>query len=174
MLINSVFHRLYLFLNDLSYSFTSSLTSNLNDMKTIFTYVAVLLVSTSVFAEISSTEKNALLKLYKATKGSQWTNKWDLKSPTTTWYGVEIKNDKVIGIITDGDIRRMLNKSDTIAGFTAIDIMTKNPKTIKSTDMVSDALNIMEDFSITQLVVVDEGVYKGVIHLHDILKEGIV
>lgn len=67
-------------------------------MKSIFTYVAVLLVSTSVFAEISSTEKNALIKLYKATKGSQWTNKWDLKSPTTTWYGVEIKNDKVVGI----------------------------------------------------------------------------
>ena len=52
--------------------------------------------------------------------------------------------------------------------------MTVNPKTIKSTDMVVDALNILEDFSITQLVVVDNGEYKGVIHLHDILKEGIV
>ena len=85
-----------------------------------------------------------------------------------------LDNDKVIGIITDGDIRRMLNKTDSIAGLTAQDIMTKNPKTIKSTDMVSDALNILEDFSITQLVVVDDGEYKGVIHLHDILKEGIV
>lgn len=85
-----------------------------------------------------------------------------------------IENEKVIGIITDGDIRRMLNKTENISGLTAQDIMTKNPKTIKSTDMVSDALNILEDFSITQLVVVDNGDYKGVIHLHDILKEGIV
>lgn len=85
-----------------------------------------------------------------------------------------VDNNKVIGIITDGDIRRMLNKSDTITGLTAVDIMTKNPKTIKSTDMVSEALDILEDFSITQLVVVDDGEYKGVIHLHDILKEGIV
>ena len=85
-----------------------------------------------------------------------------------------IENDKVIGIITDGDIRRMLNKTETITGLIAKDIMTVNPKTIKSSDMVVDALNILEDFSITQLVVVDNGEYKGVIHLHDILKEGIV
>ncbi|MBP8156906.1 MAG: KpsF/GutQ family sugar-phosphate isomerase [Flavobacterium sp.] len=85
-----------------------------------------------------------------------------------------VDNQKVIGIITDGDIRRMLNKTETISGLSAKDIMTVNPKTIKSTDMVSDALNILEDFSITQLVVVDNGEYQGVIHLHDILKEGIV
>lgn len=85
-----------------------------------------------------------------------------------------IENDKVVGIITDGDIRRMLNKTETITGLTAKDIMTVNPKTIKSSDMVADALNILEDFSITQLVVVDNNEYKGVIHLHDILKEGIV
>lgn len=85
-----------------------------------------------------------------------------------------VDKDKVIGIITDGDLRRMLNKSETISGLTAVDIMTKNPKMVKSTDLVSDALNILEDFSITQLVVVDNGEYKGVLHLHDILKEGIV
>ncbi len=85
-----------------------------------------------------------------------------------------IENNKVVGIITDGDIRRMLNKTETISGLTAKDIMTVNPKIIKSNDMVVDALNSMEDFSITQLVVVDNGEYKGVIHLHDILKEGIV
>jgi arabinose-5-phosphate isomerase len=68
----------------------------------------------------------------------------------------------------------MLNKSEIISGLTALDIMTKNPKMIKSTDLVSDALNILEDFSITQLVVVDNDEYKGVLHLHDILKEGIV
>jgi arabinose-5-phosphate isomerase len=68
----------------------------------------------------------------------------------------------------------MLNKTETIAGLTAKEIMTVNPKTIQSTDLVSDALNILEDFSITQLVVVDRNEYKGVLHLHDILKEGIV
>jgi len=85
-----------------------------------------------------------------------------------------IENNKVIGIITDGDIRRMLNNNDTFAHLTAKDIMTKNPKTIQLTSMVTDALNILEDFSITQLVVTDNGDYKGVLHLHDILKEGIV
>lgn len=85
-----------------------------------------------------------------------------------------VEDEKVIGIITDGDIRRMLNERDSFLDLTAKDIMTKNPKVIKSTDMVVDALNILEDFSITQLVVVDENKYLGVLHLHDILKEGIV
>lgn len=85
-----------------------------------------------------------------------------------------IENEKVLGIITDGDIRRMLNENDSFTHLTAKDIMTKNPKMIQSTTMVAEALNILEDFSITQLVVVDDGEYKGVIHLHDILKEGIV
>jgi arabinose-5-phosphate isomerase len=85
-----------------------------------------------------------------------------------------IENDKVVGIITDGDIRRMLNDHDNIAGLTASDIMTRNPKTIRSTDMAIDALHMLENFAITQLVVVDDGEYKGVLHLHDILKEGIV
>ncbi|MFI0490988.1 SIS domain-containing protein [Flavobacterium sp.] len=85
-----------------------------------------------------------------------------------------IESEKVIGIITDGDIRRMLNENDTFTHLTAKDIMTKNPKMIQSTTMVADALNILEDFAITQLIVVDNGEYKGVLHLHDILKEGIV
>lgn len=85
-----------------------------------------------------------------------------------------IENKNIIGIITDGDIRRMLNDRDNIAGVTAADIMTHNPKTIKSTDMAVDALNTMENHSITQLVVADNGEYKGILHLHDILKEGIV
>ncbi|MNF33347.1 Arabinose 5-phosphate isomerase KdsD [compost metagenome] len=85
-----------------------------------------------------------------------------------------IEENKVVGIITDGDIRRMLNDRDTFADLTAKDIMTKNPKMTSSNAMVVDAFNIMEDFSITQLVVVDDMEYKGVLHLHDILKEGIV
>ena len=85
-----------------------------------------------------------------------------------------IENNKVIGIITDGDIRRMLNNNDTFVHLTAKDIMTKNPKTIQLSSMVTDALNVLEDFSITQLIVTDQDEYKGVLHLHDILKEGIV
>ncbi len=85
-----------------------------------------------------------------------------------------VENEKVIGIITDGDIRRMLSDRDSVAGIHAREIMTRNPKMISSKDMVVDALNILEDFSITQLIVVDEGQYQGVIHLHDILKEGII
>jgi arabinose-5-phosphate isomerase len=85
-----------------------------------------------------------------------------------------IENNKLIGIITDGDLRRMLNKTENIAGLTAKDIMTVNPKTISSDILVSEALNILENFSITQLVVCDNDEYKGILHLHDILKEGIV
>lgn len=85
-----------------------------------------------------------------------------------------IDNNKITGIITDGDIRRMLNDRDNIAGVTAQDIMTHKPKTIRSTDMAVDALNTMENYAITQLVVADEGEYKGILHLHDILKEGII
>ena len=85
-----------------------------------------------------------------------------------------IENEKILGIITDGDIRRMLTDRDSFSDLSAKDIMTKNPKVIQLSDMVVDALNILEDFSITQLVVVENGTYKGVLHLHDILKEGIV
>ncbi|KOS06348.1 D-arabinose 5-phosphate isomerase [Flavobacterium akiainvivens] len=85
-----------------------------------------------------------------------------------------IENGKLVGIITDGDIRRMLNDRDNIAGVTAADVMTRNPKTVASHDMVVDAFNTMENHSITQLMVVDGGVYKGVLHIHDILKEGVI
>ncbi|RZJ24616.1 MAG: KpsF/GutQ family sugar-phosphate isomerase [Flavobacterium sp.] len=85
-----------------------------------------------------------------------------------------VETGRVVGIITDGDIRRMLNDRDTFIDLRAADIMTRNPKSIRPGDMVTDALNLMEDFSITQLIVLDGSQYKGVIHLHDILKEGIV
>ncbi|WP_320814503.1 KpsF/GutQ family sugar-phosphate isomerase [Flavobacterium sp.] len=85
-----------------------------------------------------------------------------------------VENNTVIGIITDGDIRRMLNTRDTFIDLVAQDIMTKNPKNIDSAILVSEALNILENNSITQLVVLDGNKYLGVLHLHDILKEGIV
>ena len=82
--------------------------------------------------------------------------------------------DKLVGIITDGDIRRMLSKTTEIADFTAKDIMGKNPKTISDDAMAIDALNTMENNSITQMLVVDNNNnYVGVVHLHDLIKEGI-
>ncbi len=85
-----------------------------------------------------------------------------------------IENNVVIGIITDGDIRRMLSNQDTFADLTARDIMTQHPKHISSNLLVSEALNVLENNAITQLVVIDNQEYKGILHLHDILKEGIV
>jgi arabinose-5-phosphate isomerase len=85
-----------------------------------------------------------------------------------------IENEIVIGIITDGDIRRMLNENETIQNIKAQDIMSKNPKTIEANKLAVEALNTMENNKITQLIVVENNIYIGVIHLHDILKEGIV
>lgn len=83
-------------------------------------------------------------------------------------------NSNLIGIITDGDLRRMLEKSQDIGGFVAKDIMTSNPRTIDKNTHVADALSIMRKENITQLLVVDGSNYVGVIHLHDILREGIL
>jgi arabinose-5-phosphate isomerase len=81
---------------------------------------------------------------------------------------------KFAGIITDGDLRRMLEKNNDISGIVAGDIMTSNPKIIQAGNLVVDALAIMRNHNITQLPVFENGEYVGVIHLHDILKEGIL
>jgi arabinose-5-phosphate isomerase len=83
-------------------------------------------------------------------------------------------NDKLMGIITDGDLRRMLLKHPDIEHVKAKEIMTPNPKTINEDDLVADALHKMRHNSITQLPVLKDGRYVGVIHLHDILKEGVL
>lgn len=84
------------------------------------------------------------------------------------------ENDNLLGIITDGDLRRMLQKGCNFESITANDIMTLNPKTIDANAMAVKAFSLMENNSITQLAVVENGKYVGMIHLHDILKEGIV
>ncbi len=81
---------------------------------------------------------------------------------------------KLIGVVTDGDIRRMLEKTDDIKKIVAKDIMTMNPKTIGSSEMAVTALDMMRQNSITQLIVVDEEKYVGVVHLHDLVKEGLI
>ena len=81
---------------------------------------------------------------------------------------------KLIGIITDGDLRRMLEKNIEIGNIQASDIMTQNPVTIDKNAYAIRALNIMQNKNITQLIVEEQGSVIGFIHLHDILKEGIV
>jgi arabinose-5-phosphate isomerase len=85
-----------------------------------------------------------------------------------------IENDRLAGIITDGDLRRMLQGRTDVALLKAADILSPKPLTVTSDALVSDALDLMRSKNITQLLVVDDEKYLGVIHLHDILKEGII
>lgn len=84
------------------------------------------------------------------------------------------KEKKLLGIITDGDIRRMLEKGLSLDSVKAIDIMSKNPKTIDISELAYKAFTIMEENKITSVVVLDGGQYKGLVHIHDIIREGIV
>lgn len=84
-----------------------------------------------------------------------------------------VENDKVVGAITDGDLRRMLQKNQDITNLCAADIMTKNPKTISPDILAVEALDLMKKKQITNLFVVENQQYLGVIHIHDIIKEGI-
>jgi len=83
-------------------------------------------------------------------------------------------NENLVGIITDGDLRRMLESEESVSQLTAVHIMNKKPKNIDSSALAVDALTLMRKYSITQLVVMDGLRYKGMIHLHDIVKEGII
>ncbi len=86
-----------------------------------------------------------------------------------------IENNELKGIITDGDVRRLLQQTGDIAGITANDVMSNNPKTISPDALAVDALHKMQRHNISQLIVIDEnGRYLGMVHLHDLLKEGII
>ena len=87
---------------------------------------------------------------------------------------VVTNNNIVKGIITDGDLRRMMEKYDSFEHLKAIDVMTLNPKTIDINEMAVNALAEMKTNNITQLLVLDGNLYRGVVHLHDLLKEGII
>lgn len=84
------------------------------------------------------------------------------------------EQNKIQGIITDGDLRRMLADTDDFSNLCAADIMTKNPKSIDINAMAVDAMQLMEQHEISQLLVTQDGTYAGVIHLHDLMKEGIL
>ncbi|MBU2996552.1 KpsF/GutQ family sugar-phosphate isomerase [Cellulophaga baltica] len=85
-----------------------------------------------------------------------------------------LENDKIVGIVTDGDIRRMLNKHDVIGGLTAKDIMSSNPKTIANNTLAIKALELMQEKNISQVLAVDNGTYMGVVHIHNLITEGIL
>ena len=85
-----------------------------------------------------------------------------------------IDNGKLVGIVTDGDLRRMLMKHPNIEAVHVNEIMTKSPTTIEKSAHVADALNIMQSKEISVLPVMENGRYIGMIHIHDIIKEGII
>jgi len=87
---------------------------------------------------------------------------------------VVVEAGEIAGLITDGDLRRMLQKGVNLNAVSASDIMSKKPKCIPKDALAAEALGIMEANHITQLIVADDGVYVGIVHLHDILKEGIL
>ncbi|QCX00713.1 KpsF/GutQ family sugar-phosphate isomerase [Aggregatimonas sangjinii] len=85
-----------------------------------------------------------------------------------------LQDDKIVGVVTDGDIRRMLNKYDSINGLRAKDIMTSNPQTIGADVLAIEALELMQNRSISQLLAVEGERYQGVVHLHNLINEGIL
>lgn len=85
-----------------------------------------------------------------------------------------LEGDTIVGVITDGDIRRMLSRYEDIKGLKAKDIMSSHPKTIEASVLAVDALDFMQNHKITQLLVTHSGRYMGVIHLHNLIQEGII
>ena len=85
-----------------------------------------------------------------------------------------IEHNMLIGIITDGDIRRMMEKYENINELIAADIMSENPKTIDAEELAVNALSMMQQKNISQIIVTKQNQFFGFIHLHDLLKEGII
>lgn len=83
-------------------------------------------------------------------------------------------SNQILGIITDGDLRRMLERTANTTSIRAIDIMTPNPRSVQPEEMAVNALSIMRHFNITQLPVCQGQDYVGMVHLHDLLREGII
>lgn len=84
-----------------------------------------------------------------------------------------LDNESIVGIITDGDLRRMMQHHTNLSSLIAADIMGKNPIQLDADVLAKEALNIMQQKEISQIIVVQSGVYSGIVHIHDILNEGI-
>ncbi|MFA5849603.1 MAG: KpsF/GutQ family sugar-phosphate isomerase [Bacteroidales bacterium] len=96
---------------------------------------------------------------------------------STNRLGATVVVDKLnnlLGIITDGDVRRMLEKGFSLKSLKAKDIMSHNPKTIESDELAVNAFDMMEKNKITSVIVLEKGKYIGLVHIHDIIREGIV
>lgn len=85
-----------------------------------------------------------------------------------------MEKGRLVGIVTDGDIRRMLSKYDNISGLTAKDIMTTNPKTVEVDTLAIKALKMLQEKEISQLLAFEDGSYAGVVHIHNLINEGIL
>ncbi|MEX0312562.1 MAG: SIS domain-containing protein, partial [Allomuricauda sp.] len=85
-----------------------------------------------------------------------------------------MENNEVVGVVTDGDIRRMLSNYDNIGELTAKDIMTANPKSVTTDTLAVKALKTLQDNGISQLLAFDNGSYAGVVHIHNLINEGIL
>ena len=85
-----------------------------------------------------------------------------------------VEENKIVGIITDGDLRRMITTNKEFTHLTAKDIMGKNPKVISNKAMAVDAMELLEENGISQLLAEEKGKYVGVVHLHNLMKEGII
>ncbi|WP_295233587.1 KpsF/GutQ family sugar-phosphate isomerase [Sediminibacterium sp.] len=84
------------------------------------------------------------------------------------------ENQQLIGIITDGDLRRMLEKTSDISTICASDILSTHPITVQPEALAVEALELLKKHDISQLIVAENGIYKGIIHIHDLIREGIV
>lgn len=84
------------------------------------------------------------------------------------------EKEQILGIVTDGDLRRMLEQHKDTSNLTAGDIMSSTPKTTPANTLAVKALNIMRTNSISQLIITEDGAYKGIVHLHDLIREGII
>ncbi|MEE9364725.1 MAG: KpsF/GutQ family sugar-phosphate isomerase [Cellulophaga sp.] len=84
------------------------------------------------------------------------------------------ENNKIVGIVTDGDLRRMLNLHDNISKLTAKDIMTSNPQTIETDILAINALELMQKKGISQLLAMENGNYSGIVHIHNLINEGLL
>ncbi|MEJ6681799.1 MAG: KpsF/GutQ family sugar-phosphate isomerase [Flavobacteriales bacterium] len=125
--------------------------------KKLFVRINDVLVETSTSVSAETKVKDVILAISSSRQGA-----------TTVLDGT-----KVLGIVTDGDLRRMLESNADIHIVSAADIMTKNPKEIELSELAAEGFRLMEKFNITQLVVTENNEYRGLVHLHDILKEGI-
>ncbi|MFT3826258.1 MAG: KpsF/GutQ family sugar-phosphate isomerase [Chitinophagaceae bacterium] len=84
------------------------------------------------------------------------------------------EGNRLLGVVTDGDLRRMLEKSVTLTSITAEEIMTANPKSIAAGALAVEALDLLRQYDITQLLVTEGNTYLGIIHLHDLVREGLI